>query len=432
MDETAKHMTASLYRKNRVVITGAGVVCAAGLDTDAFFDALAAGRSGIGPIQRFDATHLATRIAGEVDLERLELPPASFLERIVADGRPPLPFDRVRESKALLAWNALRQVSSGLPASAGLIATVGLERVDLERLIATAVQEAAAPAVAGIGEPLCPEIPLIALPGRLWRDAGFTGPVTIQAAACAAGTIALGAAFRAIRSGRADCLVAGGVDSLLFPYGIHAFNSLGALSERNDLGPAALAPFDKNRTGTLLGEGSAWLVLENLDSAIARGVAPLAEIVGFGGSMDAHHYVMPDPGGVGAASAMRAALRDAGLSPESIGYVNAHGTGTPQNDAMECLALREVFGNHLDGMPVSSIKPFVGHLLTVAGSIEAVASLLPFVRGVLPPTLHFATPDPACPIDCVPNQARPGRPEYVMSCSYGLGGQNGAIIFKRP
>ncbi|MBF0501033.1 MAG: beta-ketoacyl-[acyl-carrier-protein] synthase family protein [Candidatus Riflebacteria bacterium] len=413
-----------MTRRRRVLITGCGIITAAATGMEAFFDALAAGRSGLGLIQRFDTSCLATRVGGEVDIERLSPPPPLFSSQI---------WNRPRDTKAFLAWEALRQIiaTPGLSPETALISTVGLERIDLDALIAATAAAEATPG-APPPEPICPEIPLTQLPGLLWRAAGFTGPISIQAAACAAGTIALGTAFRAIRAGSCDRIVAGGVDSLIFPYGIHAFNSIGALSERNEIGARALAPFDLKRSGTLLGEGAAYFLLEEEAAARARCAPILAEVAGYGASMDAHHCVIPDPTGRGAAAAMRAALADARLTPDSIGYINAHGTGTPHNDAMESRAIFDVFGEYAAMLPVSSIKPFVGHLLTAAGAVEAAASLLPFARGLLPPTLHFENPDPACKLDVIPNVAREGRPQYVMTNSYGLGGQNASLILSAP
>ena len=397
--------------RRRVVITGVGVVCACGIGPEAFWDALARGTSGLGPIRRFDSSRLATRIGGEVDLPNLAAPPSG--DRLT--------WNSLENTKAFLAWEAIRQIHHLVPKESGLITTVGLERIDLEAITGTLVPEAL----------ICPEVPPVVLPGILWRKAGFTGPVSTQVAACAAGTLAIGQAFRLIRQGWATSLVAGGVDSLLFPFGIHAFNSIGALSEKNERGAAALMPFDRHRSGTLLGEGAGYLLLEEAEQALQEGREPLAEILGFGGSMDAFHPVMPDPTGRGATLAMTRALEDARQTPDAVDYINAHGTGTWHNDVMEAKAILTVFGDRGRVLPVSSSKPFFGHLLTAAGAVEAVASLLPFRRGLLPPTLHWQTPDPDIPLDCVPETGRETRARVVMSNSYGLGGQNASLLFGR-
>ncbi len=397
--------------RRRVVITGAGVVCACGRTLESFWGALAAGVSGLRPISRFDTSRLATRIAGEVDLSQLEQPGFDQL-------------DSVKDTKAYLAWNAIQQIRHLVRRDDGLITTVGLERIDLAAILG---RHGELPS-----KPVCPEVPPVIMPTRLWRGAGYSGPVSIQVAACAAGTLAIGQAFRLIRDGWASGLVAGGTDSLLFPFGIHAFNSIGALSERNERGAAALMPFDRRRSGTLLGEGAAYLMLEELDRALASGHAPIAEILGFGGSMDAHHPVMPDPTGRGALLAMSRAMEDANLTPDRIDYINAHGTGTWHNDVMEAKAILNLFGDRGRHLPISSSKPFFGHLLTAAGAVECVAALLPFAKGVLPPTLHLQNPDPEIPLDCIPDIGRSGRNVHVvMSNSYGLGGQNASLILGR-
>ncbi|OIP29702.1 hypothetical protein AUK22_02880 [bacterium CG2_30_54_10] len=395
-----------------VVITGVGIITSLGTGLDGLFQALLEGRSGIGPITRFDASTLATRIGGEVQDDLLAPLPIRLQGREISPGS---------DIKAVLAWNALNQIRPLISAGACLFCAVGLEKIDLN-----ALRE-------GRRErwQICPEIPPALLGEFLWRELGFRGSVSTQVTACAAGTIAIGSAFRAVREGRCDCAVAGGVDSLIFPYGIHTFNSLGALSERNDLGARALAPFDRHRTGTLLGEGAAFMVLEEKSRALGRGVPIWAIIQGYGAAMDATHPVIPDASGSGLRRAMIAALRDAQLSSDAIEYVNAHGTGTRQNDAMECLAMREVFGERMPLLPVSSTKPFFGHLLSAAGAVETATCLLPFARKALPPTLHFSAPDPDCPIDCIPCQARPAHPHYVMKNSAGLGGQNASLILAR-
>lgn len=397
---------------NRVFINDVGVISALGLNVRAFYQGLKSGVSGIKKFSRFDPAGLLTQQGGEVDLSALEPPPA---------GRQQYSWQRSVDPKAFLAWNALCEIRKEVPVETPLFCAVGLERVDIGALLAPPAKPMT----------VCPEFPPTLLPGFLWEQAGFRAPVFPQVSACAAGIMAIGHAFQAIRHGFFPWAVAGGVDSMLFPYGVHAFNSLGALSERNDLGPRALAPFDKKRSGTLLGEGAAFLVLAS-EEAVDKGMEfPIAEIVGFGTSMDAHHPVMPDPDGRGAVLAMRRALQDAGVVPEQIDYVNAHGTGTIQNDLVESKAILEVFGERGKTLPVSSLKPFFGHLLSASGAVETAGCLLPFLQGLLPPTLHWETADPACPIDCIPNAGRPAHPQYIMKNSYGFGGQNASIILKK-
>ncbi|MBF0410125.1 MAG: beta-ketoacyl-[acyl-carrier-protein] synthase family protein [Candidatus Riflebacteria bacterium] len=395
----------------RVFITAAGVICPCAFSMSELFDSIENRKSGIRAISRFDSSRLATRFAGEIDFEKLVKP----------QNDDNLFVSSHFEAKLLIAWNALRQITGGLPGNTSLISTVGLERVDEKALVQNDPGKF----------PVCPEIPLVLLPGILWKSLGCSGSVYIQAAACSASLIAIGTAYRQIKAANADLIVAGGVDSLIFPFGINSFNSLSALSERNDLGAAAIAPFDKNRSGTLLGEAGAYLVIESEKSAIERNVRPIAEIIGFGASMDAYHPVKPRPDGDGPARAMFSAISDANVSADQIGYVNAHGTGTSHNDIMEFKALEKVFGNRSREIPVSSLKPYFGHTLTASGALETVASCIVFERGIIPPTLNFQTPDPEIPINCVSNLPQKLFTDIIMKNSYSLGGQNASIILKR-
>jgi 3-oxoacyl-[acyl-carrier-protein] synthase II len=443
----------------RVFITRVGVVSPIGNGETAFAEGLAAAKSGIRPFTRFDATWLATKIGGEVNLCDLAIPP-----------EPLFPSQQALvDTKSLLAFNALQQIAHCIPVSAAFFCAVGLERVDLEAVCAhrlaratgqadtAGMPDSGAPVLAGSSSPanqprdsrgfpeffrsqedapplasICPEVPPVVLPHLLWKNLGKTGPVAVQVSTCAASTIALGTAFQSIRSGMHDAAVAGGVDSMLFPYGIHAFNSLGALSERNDLGPQALSPFDAKRSGTLLGEGAAFLLLESEASLERSRNTPVAEIKGFGASMDACHPVMPDPQGAGLIASIRAALQDAALPAAAVDYVNAHGTGTHHNDLMETAALYQVFGERAALMPVSSVKPFFGHLLTAAGAIEVATCLTAFTGNRLPPTLHFSTPDPGCRLDVIPNQPRAATVNLILKNSSGFGGQNASLLLARP
>ncbi|MBF0544610.1 MAG: beta-ketoacyl-[acyl-carrier-protein] synthase family protein [Candidatus Riflebacteria bacterium] len=397
---------------HRVYITGAGCISANGIGLEKLLEAIRKPVSGISQIKRFDTSKLATKIAGEVDLEELSPP------EIKGFGH----LDRIIDSKAFLAWEAICQIVKNLPLETPLISTVGLERVDIDVLRVHRSSE----------KLICPEIPLLFLPGLIWQSLGFRGEVSIQSAACAASTLAIGTAYRKIKLGIYDRAMAGGVDSLIFPYGINAFNSLAALSERNDLGSKAIAPFDKNRSGTILGEGAAFLLLESEKALIDSSRKPLAEIIGFGASMDAFHPVKPRITGEDAANSMRKALTDANLKPSEIEYLNAHGTGTFHNEIMEYNAMKSIFGEHLKVLPVSSTKPFFGHLLTAAGAMEICSSLSAFTHGILPPTLNFITPDPEIPVDCIPNLPRSFFPRIIMKNSFALGGQNASIILKRP
>jgi 3-oxoacyl-[acyl-carrier-protein] synthase II len=260
---------------------------------------------------------------------------------------------------------------------------------------------------------------------------GARGPSTAVATACAAGSNAIGDAFRQIQLGLADVMVCGGAESAITPLGVAAFASAKALSFRNDDPATASRPFDLERNGFVIGEGAGMLVLESLDHALARGVTPLAEIVGYGTTCDAHHITSPSPGGVGGAEAMRLTLVDARLQPEDVDYVNAHGTSTQANDSNETAAIKSALGDRARQIPISSTKSMTGHLLGGSGGIEAVASVLAIGHNLVPPTINYHTPDPACDLDVVPNVARDHTVNVVLSNSFGFGGHNVCLAFRR-
>jgi 3-oxoacyl-[acyl-carrier-protein] synthase II len=260
---------------------------------------------------------------------------------------------------------------------------------------------------------------------------GARGPSSAVATACAAGSNAIGDAFRQIQLGLADVMVCGGAESAITPLGVAAFASAKALSFRNDDPATASRPFDLERNGFVIGEGAGMLVLESLDHALARGVTPLAEIVGYGTTCDAHHITSPSPGGVGGAEAMRLTLVDARLQPEDVDYVNAHGTSTQANDSNETAAIKSALGDRARQIPISSTKSMTGHLLGGSGGIEAVASVLAIGHNLVPPTINYHTPDPACDLDVVPNVARDHTVNVVLSNSFGFGGHNVCLAFRR-
>jgi 3-oxoacyl-[acyl-carrier-protein] synthase II len=260
---------------------------------------------------------------------------------------------------------------------------------------------------------------------------GARGPSSAVATACAAGSNAIGDAFRQIQLGLADVMVCGGAESAITPLGVAAFASAKALSFRNDDPATASRPFDLERNGFVIGEGAGMLVLESLDHALARGATPLAEIVGYGTTCDAHHITSPSPGGVGGAEAMRLTLVDARLQPEDVDYVNAHGTSTQANDSNETAAIKSALGDRAHQIPVSSTKSMTGHLLGGSGGIEAVASVLAIGHNLVPPTINYHTPDPACDLDVVPNVARDHPVNVVLSNSFGFGGHNVCLAFRR-
>jgi 3-oxoacyl-[acyl-carrier-protein] synthase II len=259
---------------------------------------------------------------------------------------------------------------------------------------------------------------------------GAKGPNSSVVTACATGNHALGDAARLIERGDADVMIAGGAEAIIIPLTIAGFCQMKAMSTRNDEPTKASRPFDANRDGFVCGEGGGLLVLESLEHALARDARIFAEIVGYGMTGDAHHMTAPDPQGDGAARAMTAALRDAGLDPAAVGYINAHGTSTQYNDKFETLAIKRVFGEHAHKLAVSSTKSMTGHLLGAAGGVEAIATVLALHHGILPPTINYETPDPECDLDYVPGLARAARPRIMLSTSMGFGGCNGALVLE--
>ncbi|NOY45586.1 MAG: beta-ketoacyl-ACP synthase II, partial [Deltaproteobacteria bacterium] len=268
-------------------------------------------------------------------------------------------------------------------------------------------------------------------PGYVAIQTGAKGPNLSIVTACATGSHSIGEAWHAIRRGDADVMLAGGVESTITPLAVAGFNAMRALSTRNDEPERASRPFDKDRDGFVMGEGGAVLILEELERARARGAEIYAELVGYGATCDAYHITAPDPQGDGAARCMEAALRSASLAPDEVDYINAHGTSTPFNDYYETLAIKRVFGDHAKRLWVSSTKSMTGHLLGAAGSVEAAFSVLALRDQVAPPTINYDTPDPDCDLDYVPNEARQGRIRTALSNSFGFGGTNASLLFRR-
>jgi 3-oxoacyl-[acyl-carrier-protein] synthase II len=260
---------------------------------------------------------------------------------------------------------------------------------------------------------------------------GAKGPNVSSVSACATSTHSIGDAYHIIKRGDADAMIAGGTESVITPLGIGGFAAMKALSDRNDDPAAASRPFDKNRDGFIMGEGAGIVVLEEYESARARGARIYAEVVGYGMTGDAYHLTAPAPGGEGGARSMNMALKNAGVAPEQVSYINAHGTSTPIGDLYETMAIKSVFGDHAKKMLVSSTKSMTGHLLGAAGGIEAVFTLMAMDKSVVPPTINYTDPDPECDLDYVPNTAREAKLEYAMSNNFGFGGTNATLLFKK-
>jgi nodulation protein E len=400
----------------RVAVTGLGVLSALGRDCAAFWDSLAAGRPGIGPISTVDVSQLRFANGAEV---RDYTPAAHFDERELAS------LDRFAQLSVVSAREAVE--SAGLSrdgdwrAAAAVItgSCLGGQTTMDRGFVDIYIDGKSRP------HPLTiPRTMANAGASAITMQLGITGPAFTTSTACSSASHAIGLAYWMVRNGMAECALAGGSESPFSPGLLRAWDSVRVVS------PDTCRPFDRNRKGMILGEGAAMLVLEPLDAALARGATVLAEVAGFGMSSDAHHLTQPSA--EGAARAMRAALADGGIAPEQVGYVNAHGTGTAANDPSEARAVRDVFGPHAERvLAVSSTKSMHGHALGAAGAIEAAATVLALRHGVLPPTANFAEPDPECALDVVPNEARRAEVECAISNSFAFGGLNAVLAFRR-
>ncbi|MCP9849518.1 beta-ketoacyl-ACP synthase II [Cyanobium sp. Morenito 9A2] len=407
----------------RVVVTGLGAVTPIGNDVTSYWEGLSTGRNGVAPITLFDASHHACRFAAEVK----DFDPTGFIEPKEAKR-----WDRFSKFGVVAAKQAV--VHAGLaidPANQhriGVAIGSGVGGLLMMESQAHVLAERGPDRVSPFCVPMM--IPNMAT-GLAAIALGARGPSSAVATACAAGSNAIGDAFRLIQLGLADAMVCGGAESAITPLGVAGFASAKALSFRNDDPATASRPFDAERNGFVIGEGAGLLVLESLEHAEARGAEILAEVVGYGMTCDAYHYTLPSPGGVGAAEAIRLALADAKIDPTDVDYINAHGTSTQANDSNETAAIKTVLGDHAFQIPVSSTKSMTGHLLGGSGGIEAVASVLAIVHGLIPPTINYQNPDPACDLDYVPNQAREQKLNVVLSNSFGFGGHNVCLAFRR-
>ncbi len=401
-------------KQARVVVTGMGVVAPNASGLTSFVDSLLAGRSGIGPITQFDPATLPTRIAGEV---KTQLP-------------SPLP-----DRKIAFALEAARQAFAQATAcgsrprgAGGVCVGVGLELFSMPDL-ARKLHAPQAVRPVTLAERLSfMQTPSDLCAHFLSRAHGLSAPPVIHVSACAAGTDAIGHALRLVRQGRRSFVLAGGTDSMINPLGVAGFATLGATSTRNDAPERASRPFDRRRDGFVLGEGAGMLLLERLEDALERGAPVLGEVAGHGNSLDAHGISEPHPEGRGAAQAMQRALADAGLGPGEISAINAHGTSTPKNDPAETLAIKRVFGPRARELPISATKSMIGHLISAAGAVEAIAAIGCMNAGFVHPTINLEEPDADCDLDYVPQLKRRHEQRYVLSASYGFGGHNSAII----
>jgi 3-oxoacyl-[acyl-carrier-protein] synthase II len=409
--------------RRRVVVTGMGVVCPVGIGLEETWKGLVAGKSGIGPITQFDASSFPTRIAGEVR----GFEPEKWMEKkeIRRNDRF-IQFALVASDMAVsdagldMAKEDAERVGCIIGAGIGGLATIE-ENKDILR----------EKGLKRISPFFIPALIINLAPGQVSIRYGMKGPNYSPVSACATGNHSIGDALMYIERDMADVMVAGGCEATITPLGIGGFCAARAMSERNDAPEKASRPFDKARDGFVAAEGAGILVLEEYEHARRRGARIYAELCGFGATADANHVTAPAPEGEGGQRAMRMAIRDAGLTPERIGYVNTHGTSTPQGDVAECQAIRKVFGDAARSLSISSTKSMTGHMLGAAGGAEAVFSIMALHTGVIPPTINVEEQDPECALDVTPNVARERRVDAVLTNSFGFGGTNAVLCFKR-
>jgi 3-oxoacyl-[acyl-carrier-protein] synthase II len=415
----------------RVVVTGLGALTPVGNTVEEFWSALTQGKSGIGPITKFDASEkhdngeykFVTRIAGEV---------RNFDELKYVDKKDARRLDPYL--KYAIACAVMAVEDSGLDTGRvdggrfGVLIGSGIGGIssllEAHKMLLDRGPDRVSPF-------FIPMLIINMASGLVSMRFGAKGPNSAVVTACATGNHALGDAFRLIQRGDADLMIAGGAEAIVVPLTIAGFCSMKAMSTRNDEPQKASRPFDAGRDGFVCGEGGGILVLESLDHARRRDARIYGEILGYGMTGDAHHMTAPDPDGDGAARAMAGALTDARLAPSDVDYINAHGTSTPYNDKFETLAIKRVFGDHARKLAVSSTKSMTGHLLGAAGGIEAIATVLALYHGLLPPTVNYETPDPECDLDYVPNQARKQDIETALSNAFGFGGTNATLAFRK-
>lgn len=410
--------------RRKVVVTGMGMVTCLGSGVAANWEALMAGRSGIGPITQFDADLFITQIAGEV---RGEFDPAGYVP-----AKELRRMDRYQQFALVAAGEAMADSAfEGPPEDPfryGIVVGSGMGGL---ATIEGGVMQYHTKGPKSLHPLVIPKAVINLAPGMLSIKYGFRGVNFGVVNACTSGTSAIGEAYRLVREGRADLVLTGGAEAVITPLSISAFNALRALSTRNSEPTRASRPFDLDRDGFVISEGAGMLVLESEEHAAARGARIHGEIVGYGATGDAYHFVMPDPDAEGAYRAMKFALEDAEIEPAAIGYINAHGTSTDLNDKMETVAIKRLFGQTAYKISISSTKSMTGHLIGAAGAVEAIYSLTALNAGIIPPTINLENPDPDCDLDYTPNRPAARQMEYALSNSFAFGGQNGSLVFKR-
>jgi 3-oxoacyl-[acyl-carrier-protein] synthase II len=409
--------------RRRVVITGMGLVIPVGIGVETAWKNVCEGKSGIGPLTRFDTNGFETKIAGEVK---------SFNSELYIDKKEIKKMDLFIQYSLAATKEALEDaqltITSENSERTGVIVGTGLGGLpSIERYHKILLEK-------GPGRISPFFIPMLIAnlaSGQIAIQFGAKGPNTCVVTACATGGHCIGDAFRAIVYGDADAMITGGTEANITPLTIGGFNAMKALSTRNDEPEKACRPFEKNRDGFVVAEGAGILILEDLQFALKRKAKIYGELIGYGYTGDAYHITAPSPDGDGAVRCMKMAIRDAGLKPDDVDYINAHGTSTPLNDFTETLAIKAVFGDHAKKVPISATKSMTGHLLGAAGSTEAIFTILAIRDGIMPPTINYEEPDPQCDLDYVPNVARRKPIKVAMSNAFGFGGTNATLVFKK-
>ncbi|MCC7143160.1 MAG: beta-ketoacyl-ACP synthase II [Candidatus Eisenbacteria bacterium] len=409
--------------REKVVITGMGAVTPLGLSIGSFWNGLIEGRSGVGPVTRFDASLLKTRIAAELK----GFDPTQYMDGKLAKRTDPFTQYAIAASTQAVEHSGL-DCTENRGERIGVIIGSGIGGTTTWEGQHRALVERGPDRVSPFFVPM-----MIAdmAAGQVSMVHGARGFNYATVSACASGAHAIGEAFRLVRYGEQDAVLGGGSEAPVTPLAMAGFCSLRAMSTRNEEPERASRPFERDRDGFIMGEGAAILVLESETHAKARGAKIYAELAGYGATADAHHITEPAPEGEGAARAMDLALKSAGLRPEEVQYINAHGTSTEFNDRCESQAIRTVFGDHASRLMVSSTKSMTGHLLGAAGAIEAVATVFSIMNGIVPPTINYENPDPECDLDYVPNTARRAEVEVALSNSFGFGGHNVSLAIRR-
>jgi 3-oxoacyl-[acyl-carrier-protein] synthase II len=406
----------------RVVVTGMGIISPLGTGVEKNWEAICQSKSGIAPITRFDTSDFVSKIAGEVkdfnpedymdkkEVKKMDI----FIQFALASGKM-----AIQDSQLEIDESNADRVGVLVGAGIGGLSTI-------EKYHSILLEKGPKK----ISPFFIPMLIVNLAPGQISIYFGARGPNSSVVTACATGNHSIGEAFKIIQRGDADAMIAGGAESVITPLAVGGFSSMKALSTRNDEPERASRPFEKDRDGFVIAEGTGVLILEDLKHALKRGANIHAEIVGFGCNGDAYHISAPSPNGIGAAKCMEISMRDAGINYDEIDYINAHGTSTPLNDMAETMAMKTVFKDHAKKVAVSSTKSMTGHLLGAAGGVEAVYSILAIKHGVIPPTINYETPDPECDLDYVPNTPREAKVGFAMSNSFGFGGTNATLIFK--